>query len=247
MAVSRSVEFFDRQFEHQVRASDAQLNPFERAVLPHLSGQVLDYGCGLGQLALAAARTGCEVLALDASVVAVQHLGAVAGREGLPVRAAVADLRSHRLTEDFDAVVSIGLLMFFDCETARQALAEMVAHLRPGGVLAVNVLVEGTTYMDMFDPAGYCLFERDMLARRFADWDIVSSTFSDFAAPGNLNKAFATLIARKPAHAAAPTPGQLPSACQPPIKAAPPAVGRSWIIPTRWWRAACCSRRTSRG
>lgn len=212
MAVSRSVEFFDRQFERQVQAHDAGLNPFELAVLPHLKGKVLDYGCGLGQLTLAAARAGCEVLALDASAVAVNHLRSVADAEALAIRAEVADLRIHRLDEQFDAVVSIGLLMFFDCATARQALAEMEGHLRPGGLLAVNVLVEGTTYMDMFDPAGYCLFERDMLARRFADWDVVSSTFSDFAAPGNLNKAFATIIARKPASGADSTPIQGPPA-----------------------------------
>jgi hypothetical protein len=41
------------------------------------------------------------------------------------------------------------------------------------------------------------------LSRHFAKWEIVSSTHSDLAAPGGLNKAFATVIARKPltAHA----------------------------------------------
>lgn len=29
--------------------------------LPHLRGKVLDYGCGLGQMTLAATRAGCEV------------------------------------------------------------------------------------------------------------------------------------------------------------------------------------------
>ena len=43
----------------------------------------------------------------------------------------------------FDAIVSIGLLMFFDCATARRVLADVRAHVRPGGVAVVNVLVEG--------------------------------------------------------------------------------------------------------
>jgi len=196
--VNRSIEFFERQFERQVEGPEIGLNPFERAALPHLGGKVLDYGCGLGQLAIAAARAGCDVLALDASTVAVGHLRSIADRERLSIRAEVADLRSHRLDEDFDAMVSIGLLMFFDCATAWQVLDEMEAHLRPGGVMVVNVLVQGTTYMDMFDPQGYCLFERDALARHFATWEIVSSTLDDFPAPGDLMKSFATVIARKP-------------------------------------------------
>lgn len=194
----RSIEFFDRQFERQVQQPDIGLNPFEQAALPYLRGSVLDYGCGMGQLSLAAARAGCSVTALDASAVAIDHLRRVAEAAHLPVRAGVADLRIHRLDQDFDTIVSIGLLMFFDCAKAEAALAELEAHLRPGGTLIVNVLVEGTTYMDMFDPQGHCLFERDALTRRFGKWDILSSAHSDFAAPGGLNKAFATLVARKP-------------------------------------------------
>jgi tellurite methyltransferase len=71
MSSNRSVEFFDRQFERQIQQTEAALNPFEQAALPHLRGRVLDFGCGLGNLALAAARAGCTVLALDASEVAI--------------------------------------------------------------------------------------------------------------------------------------------------------------------------------
>src|SRR5512137_461066 len=86
----RSVEFFDRQFERQVREGDFALNPFEQAALPQLRGRVLDFGCGLGNLALAAARAGCSVLALDASEVAIAHLSQVAAAERLDIDARVA-------------------------------------------------------------------------------------------------------------------------------------------------------------
>ncbi|ODV09294.1 MAG: hypothetical protein ABT20_11435 [Rubrivivax sp. SCN 70-15] len=62
----------------------------------------------------------------------------------------------------------------------------------------VNVLIEGTSYMDMFDPAGHCLFARDELARRFAGWDTVVSEHRDFPAKAGTRKCFATVIARKP-------------------------------------------------
>lgn len=194
----RSLEFFNRQFARQVHQPDLGLNPFEQAALPHLNGKVLDYGCGMGQLSLAAARAGCSVVALDASTVAVNHLQHLADAEALPIRASVADLRTHHLDEVFDTVVSIGLLMFFDCRTATAALAELEAHLKPGGTIIVNVLVEGTTYMDMFDPQAFCLFERDALSKRYATWTVLSSVHNSFPAPGGLIKSFATVIASKP-------------------------------------------------
>jgi SAM-dependent methyltransferase len=67
MVPTTSVRRFDEQFARQVREGDLRLNPFETAALPYLSGRVLDYGCGLGNLAVAAARRDCTVVALDAS------------------------------------------------------------------------------------------------------------------------------------------------------------------------------------
>jgi hypothetical protein len=49
-ATMGSVRFFDAQFRHQLRSGDLALNPFERATLPYLRGQVLGAGCGLGNL-----------------------------------------------------------------------------------------------------------------------------------------------------------------------------------------------------
>lgn len=195
---NRSVEFFDRQFEQQIHQTEGALNPFEQAALPHLRGRVLDFGCGMGNLALAAARAGCPVLALDASEVAIAHLQQVAAAEGLPMQAQVADLSRYRVSGEFDTIVSIGLLMFLDCATAQRALDDLQAHLVSGGALVVNVLVEGTTYMDMFDPDAHCLFARDFLQARLAGWQVIESGYQDFAAPGNTVKSFATIVASKP-------------------------------------------------
>lgn len=198
MTAGDSVKFFDTQFQQQLRDGDLRLNPFEQAALPHLHGRVLDYGCGLGNLAFAAAQGGCSVLALDGSPAAISHINRHAGVAGLPVQGVLADLRDYPLDEDFDAVVSIGLLMFLDCPTAFKALANLQAHVRKGGIAAVNVLIEGTTYLDMFDAKGYCLFARTELEARFAGWSLLRSEFSDFEARGGRKKCFATVIARKP-------------------------------------------------
>jgi tellurite methyltransferase len=194
---STSIEFFETQFRKQVANSNLALNPFEIAALPYLRGRVLDFGCGLGNLSVAAARRGCSVLALDAAPTAVQHLGELASQEGLAIEAVEADLRTYKIDQDFDAVVAIGLLMFFDCATARLQLAQLQDRVRPDGVAVINVLIKGTTYFDMFDPVDHCLFDRGELRERFAAWDIVRESFEDFPAPGGTVKSFVTLVARK--------------------------------------------------
>ena len=194
---SHSVDFFDRQFARQIGTEDYALNPFEQAVLPYVQGEVLDLGCGLGNLALAAARAGCSVTALDASPTAVADLRRRAEALGVALEAAVADLRGYKALRSYDTVVAIGLLMFFPCPQARSVLEEIRASVRPGGIAAVNVLIEGTTYMAMFDPAGHCLFGRDELLDAFDGWQVLLSRHEDFAAPGDTLKRFHTLVARR--------------------------------------------------
>jgi tellurite methyltransferase len=194
----KSDEFFDLQFQPQVLEAHYVLNPFERTILPHLFGDVLDLGCGLGNLSLAAAEAGCKVTALDASPTAVADLARRAREHGLPIETQTAELREYAPDRKYDCVVAIGLLMFLTCPHARILLGRIREAVRPNGLAAVNVLIEGTTYMDMFDPASYCLFGRDELPAAFAGWDLLLSHYEDFPAPGDTLKRFHTLIARAP-------------------------------------------------
>lgn len=205
MYTNHSVQFFDTQFQQQVGQRDFHLNPFELTVLPLLRGRVLDFGCGMGNLACAAAQQGCTVLALDASPAAITHIRQRAGEEKLPVQAVLADLHDYPIDGEFDAVVSIGLLMFLDCPSAFRALENLKEHVREGGLAAVNVMVEGTTYLEMFEAESHCLFSPTELQSRFAGWTVLFSECSSFEAPGGRRKDFATMIARKPPH-----PGRLP-------------------------------------
>ena len=198
MTFNHSIQFFEEQFQRQAASGDLILNPFEEMALPYLKGRVLDFGCGMGNLAVAAARRGCSVVALDGSSAAISHLLRRAKLESLAIEAIQSDLRSYEMSEDFDAIVCIGLLMFFDCSSAFRSMANLKSHVREGGIAIINVLIEGTTYLDMFDPAGYCLFSRSEFEEQFAGWNILHWEFRDFDAPDHRVKSFATLIAQKP-------------------------------------------------
>ncbi len=193
----RSVAFFDAQFAAAHEGAALALNPFERAVLPHLSGRVLDIGCGLGNLALAACAAGCDVVAVDASPAGIASLRERAARASARLEAILADARTFEPGREFDAVVSIGLLMFMDCGTARRLLQRWKRWVRTGGIMAVNVLVEGTTYLDMFDPADHCLWEPRELDAAFAAWDVRHVQDDEFPAPDGTVKRFRTLIAAR--------------------------------------------------
>jgi tellurite methyltransferase len=178
----KSLAFFENQFQRQVRDQEYALNPFETLALDYLKGSVLDLGCGLGKLSLEAGRRGHRVVAVDASPTAVARLNKDAQREWLPVRGVQADIENWTTDESYDTIVVIGLLMFFCRETALKLLTAVQEHVKPGGRAIVNVLIEGTTYLGMFDPDNDCLFRRNKLEERFDAWTILESRTQTFPA-----------------------------------------------------------------
>lgn len=195
--MNRSVGFFEAQFKRQAAAREYALNPFEVAVLPFLTGRVLDFGCGMGNLAVAAAQKGCTVTALDASPAAIADLQTRSSQLGLSIDARVAELSDGAVPDGYDCVVSIGLFMFFKCPLARLGLERLRDAVPMGGIAAVNVLIEGTTFMDMFEPNGYCLFGEGELERAFQNWTIEYRRVDSFPAPGDTVKRFDTIVARQ--------------------------------------------------
>jgi tellurite methyltransferase len=197
-ANSHSIEFFGEQFKRQIAKGDYGLNPFETLALPYLKGRVLDLGCGLGNLSIAAAGAGASVTAIDAAEDAVIDLDRRGRQGGLDITAKRADLRGWRAAKAYDAVACIGLLMFFDRPAAIEGLQAVHDAVKPGGVVVVNVLATGTTFMGMFDPKGYHLFSREEILGPFESWERLVLREDEFPAPGDTVKRFLTLISRRP-------------------------------------------------
>ncbi len=197
MTKNRSIDFFETQFQSQAAVGEYVLNPFEMLALPYIFGRVLDLGCGLGNLSIEAARRGCSVIALDGSPTAIAHLRQIADSEHLSIDAEQVDLSTYRITDSFETIVAIGLLMFFPKRRAGELLEDITAHVQRGGHAIINVLVLGTTYLDMFEPDQYYLFNEDEIRQHFAEWTIVESRSHRFEAPGDTIKAFTTVVAER--------------------------------------------------
>lgn len=106
--------------------------------------RILEVACGSGRLLLPLARAGFEVVGIDAS----PHMLAIARqkfeREGLRAEVREADMRTFDVLDlgQFDlAIVAVKSFAYLTERADQQACLERIAaHLRPGGLLAIDFL-----------------------------------------------------------------------------------------------------------
>ncbi len=111
--------------------------PFLAAMLARIprSGVALDVAAGRGRNALALARAGMQVVAVDRSMEAIRILAAAARTARLGIWPVVANLDSfHLKDESFDAIVNINFL-------DRALFPKFVRALRPGGILIADTFL----------------------------------------------------------------------------------------------------------
>ncbi len=102
---------------------------------PEARPEVLDLGCGLGRHAIAFARAGYRVTAVDASATAVAHLRAWAARLKLRVESRVCDVLDEGLPAGaYDIILSYNVIYHGSRARFAQAIDRVHALLRPGGL-----------------------------------------------------------------------------------------------------------------
>lgn len=98
--------------------------------------RVLDVACGTGNAAIAAARSGAEVVGVDYVPQLLENARVRAGAEGLDIQFRVGDAQSLPVDDDsFDAALSVFGSMF--APDHQRTAQEIVRAVRPGGTVGL--------------------------------------------------------------------------------------------------------------
>lgn len=123
------------------REPDPEVTGFIPALLARGARRVVDVGTGIGRHALAYARSGLDVVAVDASTSGVAELARAADAEGLSVTTHVAPFTALPVDDaSVDHVLAWNVLYHGDASTVAAALAECRRTLRAGGTLQLTML-----------------------------------------------------------------------------------------------------------
>lgn len=101
--------------------------------------KVLDIMCGYGRHAIAFAKKGMPVTAVDNLADYINDVKKIAEQEHLPVTAIKSDIIKFETKDFFDLVICMGnSLNFFNAEDTLKLMMAISGHLKPGGHFLIN-------------------------------------------------------------------------------------------------------------
>lgn len=101
--------------------------------------RVLDLMCGYGRHAIALAKKGMAVTAVDNLSDYINEISELADKEQLPLQAVQTDVLRYKGGEEFDLVLCMGnSLNFFDANDTVKILSNISSLLKRGGHLLIN-------------------------------------------------------------------------------------------------------------
>lgn len=129
-------------------------------MLPYFNLQqgakVLDLMCGYGRHAIALAKKGMAVTAVDNLSDYIHEISELAENEQLPLKAVQTDVLKYKTGEEFDLALCMGnSLNFFHAGDASKLLAMVAAHLKKGGHLLINSWSIAEIAMNNFKEKGW--------------------------------------------------------------------------------------------
>lgn len=138
--LQREAEYHDRRFGGNTRAStdkfyaitQASFSWYRQRLLENVDGlRVLEYGCGPGDIAFAAAAAGAMAHGIDISPVAIDQARAHAAEAGGQVSFSVDNAEQTSFADaSFDRIGGSGILHHLDLHKAYSEIARL---LKPGG------------------------------------------------------------------------------------------------------------------
>lgn len=117
------------------------------------SHKVLDMMCGYGRHALALAKQGIEVTAIDNLDEYINEISVNAQKEDLPIKAIKQDILSYKPTGNFDLTICMGnSFNFFSREEALALLSTISKATKSGGHLLINSWSLAEIAIKLFTP-----------------------------------------------------------------------------------------------
>jgi SAM-dependent methyltransferase len=179
-----------------------------RVTPPGGPGRALDLACGLGRNALALARAGWRVDAVDVSDVALERLAARARSEGLSIRCRRVDVEQAEAAGAFEDGHYDLIIVFRYTRLALMPV--LIDALAPGGHLIVELHLESGA--DVVGPKDARFrVAPGALAATAVGLQVLASEEGVVRDPDGRNAALARLVARRPPAAAGQAPGAGPA------------------------------------
>lgn len=146
------------------------------------SGRVLDLGCGPGRHAVAFARKGYGVTAIDLQPELLACAQSNAAREGVEVELVEGDMRRFCRPDSFDLVVSMfsSFGYFPDRDDDSLVLRRACQSLRPGGFLVLDLRSKEVHAMDYEATSSWEMPSGDLVIHRTRtvdDWTRTATTW----------------------------------------------------------------------
>jgi SAM-dependent methyltransferase len=130
------VRFWDAVIPPQATQADVAFIMRHVGVVP--PSTIADIACGTGRHAIALAKAGFEVTAIDASPAALK-IGHAAACHGLPPNFQRSDMLKFKLAAPVDALICMGnSIGYFEPALTRKLLRRFAAALRDGGRLILD-------------------------------------------------------------------------------------------------------------
>ena len=161
----------------RLEAAGADLHGEADLVMRYAPASVLDAGCGTGRVAVELSRRGVDVVGVDLDPGFV----AAARRKAPGIEWHQDDLATVALGRRFDVIVLAGNVMIFLAPgTEAAVLANLAAHLAPGGRLIAGFTLDAARLpLEAFDHAA--AVSGLSVIDRFASWDRADFSGGDYA------------------------------------------------------------------